>query len=103
MAVCSSTTAAAIGRRVALSRVLGALSVLHFAPQSAPALVPATPDVLKLASARAKAAELATTIPTLSADEGVMYVTQYAALNLKPAVGALGVEEMGYDVRGEQP
>lgn len=80
--------AAGPGRRLVVSRVLLGLTV-PLAPRSAPALQTATADVVQLASARDKALELLSTLPTLAKEDGPIYVTQFAALNLKPASAAL--------------
>lgn len=80
--------AAGPGRRLVVSRVLLGLTV-PLAPRSAPALQTATVDVVRLASARDKALELLSTLPTLAKEDGPIYVTQFAALNLKPASAAL--------------
>jgi uncharacterized protein YfiM (DUF2279 family) len=89
-----------LGRRLAISRLVTALSVMPlFAPNSAPALAPPTADVLALARARAKATELQAALPSLAADDLPIYVTQFAALNLKPGARALAALAPTLDAR----
>ncbi|KAG8461232.1 hypothetical protein KFE25_002421 [Diacronema lutheri] len=76
-------------RRALFGRVAALALSVPFAPQRAPALESPTADVRKLAAARDSAAELLSAIPTLTDADAPIYVTQFAALKLKPAPAAL--------------